>query len=257
MATQSHITRRSILAGFGASIPAAAVAGVSPNLGAPLDEDLLALGRRWEAAAAAYIAHLDAFNAAEARYLASKPAKPEALKRMPSDRDLRLSSPISSDDGFFTGEHVRSFRSKRRMKSVEYAITEAERIRLNYPTDAHILVRSEPWPEAQARADEIVTAWDEWQAGIARARQESGLETAEEENTRLHRAEADLREEITRKPARTIEGIMLKARVYAWLLDGEGQIENELERQLEANGPTDETIGLAIVRDLLRRDRLT
>jgi hypothetical protein len=38
----------------------------------------------------------------------------------------------------------------------------------------------EPWPEAQARADEIVAAWDKYLAYLRTAREQSGFEAADE-----------------------------------------------------------------------------
>jgi hypothetical protein len=49
----------------------------------------------------------------------------------------------------------------------------------------------------------------------------------------------------------------VKARVYAWFLDGEDEVESEFTRYLETTGPTGEAIMLAIVQDLLRQQRPT
>jgi predicted secreted Zn-dependent protease len=73
----------------------------------------------------------------------------------------------------------------------------------------------EPWPEAQARADEIVAAWDKYLADMRTAREQSGFEKADEA---AREAVAELRElegQIVRTWAKTPMGMLVKARMAA------------------------------------------
>jgi hypothetical protein len=144
-----------------------------------------------------------------------------------------------------------TWRGKKMVRRVKRAVTPEIRQQYGLPEDAHTLERMEPWPERQTRADEIIKAWDDWQEGIDRAHEVSGLEQVEAEEGRLSDIERSLCKQIIAMPAQTIEGIGLKARVYAWLLGGVNEVEREFAGHLE-NGRNNEALVLGIVLDQLR-----
>ncbi|RDI51237.1 hypothetical protein [Microvirga subterranea] len=245
MATQFHITRRSILAGLGASIPMAAVAAAPVYAEKHPDADLLALGRQWEASAAALDANRKAFDAAEARFEQIAPDHPEELFEQKGDFSLGIVGARDHQNGRrWYVNRIDELRAKPRLKQDWSQVTEG-------PNGEQVCAWV-PDPNAQARADEIVAAYDLWVAARVRAEKEAGLTAAYAEEERLAKIDSDLRQRIALIPARTMEGLAVKARVYAWFMGGEDEIESEFARHLEMNGPTDETIMLAMVRDLLR-----
>lgn len=73
----------------------------------------------------------------------------------------------------------------------------------------------EPWPEAQARADEIVAAWDAREAEIARRNEVSGFDAAKEAWEARDAALDIIEDEIAAAEAHTVTGLTIKARLAA------------------------------------------
>jgi hypothetical protein len=183
-----------------------------------------------------------------------RPKMPMALIKTEDDVRFGLSAPL---------HHVackvwepillNQWRGKPRKHYVRYDVTDADRAKYNLPEDAEFISRLEPWPEAQARADEIIAAWDAWEAELERARMLSGQEAANE----LYNAIADEKDEVLAQivafPATTFAGAVAKARCArtecSWL-DG---LEKQIAAQIEDNGgPNSEAVCTSIARDLLR-----
>lgn len=97
----------------------------------------------------------------------------------------------------------------------------------------------------QARADEIVAAYDAWVAECDATRAACGLTAAEEEADAAEGAEWELRQAALATPARTIEGLRAKAEVIALAADEMGTLTRLAERGDRMAG----TI-VALVRDL-------
>jgi len=240
------VSRRHFLRAGTAAVAISATAAPVAVAASHPDAELLALGRQWEESAAALDANRTAFDAAEERIEQIEILEPEELFQQPQDFSLGLIDAHTRHDGrrWYVYDRIDDLRTKPRMKQDWSQVTKGPK--------GEQFCAWVPDPKAQARADEIVAAYDRWQAALAKAEEDSGLAAAEAEHRRLETINSDLRERIALMPARTIEGLAVKARIYAWFLDGMDQIESEFERQVETNGPTDETIMLAMVRDLLR-----
>ncbi|ANY82334.1 hypothetical protein BB934_28900 (plasmid) [Microvirga ossetica] len=108
----------------------------------------------------------------------------------------------------------------------------------------------ELWPEAQARADEIVAVWDKYLADTRAAREQSGFEEADEA---AREAVADLHElegRIVRMRAKTPKGMLVKARMAA-LDPTTVSTVDDLEHALEERFETGHIIGLSLILDVL------
>ncbi|MBM0206897.1 hypothetical protein JNW90_30760 [Micromonospora sp. STR1s_5] len=134
---------------------------------------------------------------------------------------------------------------QKRPVTLEDGFTEAEVVSGN-----NFIVRHtrEPWPEAQARADEIVTAWDAWNAEVRRRRHASGRTAADEAHDQAMRAYQDARTALMLTPARTISGVMAKAAVVMSMYeDSEEDFEDEMR---DENTTFNFQLSLSLARDL-------
>ncbi|MCJ2020606.1 hypothetical protein MKK84_24785 [Methylobacterium sp. E-065] len=84
------------------------------------------------------------------------------------------------------------------------------------------------WPEAQARADAIVRAWDDWRAELDRIYTVSGLDVANAEWEALDDAQAELDGAIRDATAHTLDGLRIKARLAQNDLDDDTDPEPTL-----------------------------
>jgi hypothetical protein len=109
-----------------------------------------------------------------------------------------------------------------------------------------------PDPMAQARADEIIAAHDEWTRAKEEARERSGLKAAEETYDRMTRRIDGLLREIVASPAVTLRGLIIKAQcaetVNATTRGWAGEIEELLEA--EEGWPSSRVLSASIARDL-------
>jgi hypothetical protein len=185
------------------------------------DAELLHLGREWEAAAALCGAHSAVINAACDRYDVMRPKHPpEGIFYRDSDYGLAMPAPKGRLDGrWWYGGQADDLRA-----------------------------RSIHDPKVRARVTEIVAAFDEWRDGIRKAREASGLAAAEAEDMRLSKIETVPRKRIFETPARTMEGIMLKAHVATWCWGGIEELERDLAK---ADGPHNEAFACLVVRELM------
>lgn len=170
-------TRRGALigvAGLSASLPflaAPALATAYP------DADLLALKARWDNVEAEAVKIAEA--AAQLHDSTVLPTRPAALTVQPGDRDLgidRYANWRGEPTGWYRVEHRASKTQglRRRFYRDECRIATAED---PAPTGEESW-RRVPWPEAQARADEIVAAHEGWLAEIEAAYEASGYNAA-------------------------------------------------------------------------------
>jgi hypothetical protein len=145
------------------------------------------------------------------------------------------------------GEMIEHLRDKPRQKQcwskTERVMVDGEwGVRCTYVPD----------PVGQARADEIVMAYDRWLAQRKAAEQESGYTAASAEWCRMTDEIDALERQIAETPARTLKGLIAKAQ---WA-DGTGaplSIAGQLEKELDNDGQllTIEALALSIARDLL------
>lgn len=99
------------------------------------------------------------------------------------------------------------------------------------------------------RAEERYSAMRD--KGIGSAREQSGLRAAEETLRKSVAELAELEERIARTRARTIQGILLKARIVSDDPVYE-DVESQLEKALEERLSTGHFMGLSLVLDILR-----
>ena len=101
-------------------------------------------------------------------------------------------------------------------------------------------------PQAQARANEIIAAWDEHKAACERLQDEIGLTAANEKCDALFDRVAALREQILETEAHTVRGLGVKASV-AWYERPAWAIGDWREQD-----DPDERATVAVLSDVLR-----
>ncbi len=204
-----NASRRSLLASL-VALPAVSV-GTAPTLAADADAELFAALARYHEADRASGLTDETLDAAYLRYrdeFGGTPPFPDALWVRETDRELTLfSSQVDHSSGraYFgetTIEHLR--RSPRARWAEEPHPT------LPPPNVRGVLV---PWPKAQARAEEIIAAWDTYRSEARRRREASGLAAAELANDLALAAYQEAQRALYLTPARTMPGMLAKAAV--------------------------------------------
>jgi hypothetical protein len=114
----------------------------------------------------------------------------------------------------------------------------------------------EPWPEAQARADEIVAAWDKYLADLRAAREQSGFEAADEAAREAVAALHELEGQMSGPGRNTPRGMLVKARI-AVTDPARVSTVDDLEYALEERLDTGHIIGLSLVLDVMDLHRST
>jgi hypothetical protein len=228
MPADSQQTRRSALRLFGALpvlaiLPIAAMVPLADTASAAdLDAPLLALLSKWEAARLRLNEASAGADAAGAR-LADFPA-PAPILCANEDVALELCAKYWVGTAYSV-DAIEDFRANPRRRYWVRAAVASD----NLPTltdDSKVEV-SAPWPEAQARANEIVAAFDGWQRAIKRNQDETGIVDAEARFFALSPIEMDLREEVAATPARSMTGLFAKARHVERNLELDGLLEGE------------------------------
>ena len=252
-------SRRSLLASF-AALPAVA-AGAAPTFSSDSDAELSAAIARYHEADGASIRLEEAAQAAYERYLdefGGKPDFPDAVWVREDDRTLGIYSstrcPLS--DRYFYSETAIGYHrrnpcrrgvTQKRPATIDDGFTAAE-----VASGDHSIGKTEivPWPEAQVRADEIVAAWDAFQAEEQRRRDDSGSTAAEERHDAAMEAYRAARDTMVLTPARTMQGVLAKAAVVMGIYadpEGMGDFEDALTRE---NETFDLRLSLSLARDL-------
>jgi hypothetical protein len=235
-----NLNRRKVLKMTTASI--ATAAAVMPPLavkalaGLPSsnpDAELLDLCRECEQLQAQLKAWFKEQEEASERYKPLEPPKPEALRVQSGDRDLDLPVPrewnpdlkenVRAD--WYTGSEVRKLESKPRTK--------------------RRLVKWVPWPEAQARADEIVAAFRSWQSECEAVRCSVGLDDTNAVPDAFSEKIKPLEERIIEMPAKTLEGFRAKARAVVSSYSTLEELEEEF-----TNMSVSHDIAWSLIRDL-------
>lgn len=183
------------------------------------DAELLRLGRQFEAAHARNIEACEACNAAEQEADRHMPERPACLTHRASDYRLRITRNVSYPEAFEGSEvqaaDIEWMRLKMPMHhEVLRPIHASERAHIDHPGRKFDIV---PHSEAQARAEEIVTAWDAWQAEQAAVYGEYVTEALEQEAEEAGNAVASLAYRIADLPAHTAAGFRVKLRALSHL----------------------------------------
>lgn len=209
-------SRRAILGALAATpvaaIPALAALPAGADEAHP-DAALLLLGVRFDAAEAAYSAACD--RAEAIRAVIVFPERPAAVYAAEGDRALRLRGYATEHDDrgvWYPVPHANAPPGpglrQPRLQLEERDATPADGLPAN-----SMIARYVPWPEAQARADEIVSATEAWRAERDRIDVESGLEAANQAADALGEELSDIEAAIEDATARTLDGLRVKARI--------------------------------------------
>lgn len=219
-ALREGLSRREAV--LGAAVVAAPLSAITGPAEAHPDAALISLWQRWKEAhraVEAAAARWDAIEDAEGTM-----ALPGALFVHDLDAALGIASfACRRSDGrmwYCVGEPgmVRDAAALRKPRQREFR--RPVRPEDNLPAYAWVVVGSEPWPEAQARADQIVKAWDGWKAEIARQNRASGYDAAKVAwNDHDNILEA-IGSEIAAAEARTITGLAIQGRVALYWDEG-------------------------------------
>jgi hypothetical protein len=245
------ISRRAVvatipIAAAGASLPTIAAAVAAPLMPANPDEALLRLDKRWFAADAKRDRLSEMIEAAYEKAQPEQPdpnPMPEALRVRAEDHDLGIVDQSPSHQHFmaeqitehFVAEQITGARKRTakpptcpehydnqiwidHLRKPRWGVVEkremADDVQPYYccgMVDVRCAVK--PSPAARARADEIVQAFDEWRS---RNRTEDpdppGVEAMEHKKEVLFDLMCDLEKRIFATPARTLAGLVAKAR---------------------------------------------
>jgi hypothetical protein len=131
---------------------------------------------------------------------------PEALRVQPGDADLFLPSFVSEEAlnrcGYSVGGHIEKMREPEWGRTVVFDPPEG----FQYARGAEVYEMYVPSPEARARADEIVAAYDEWWPKHASAAARKRDVRSERMFKQLNRLET----KINKKRAHTFVGLLAK-----------------------------------------------
>jgi hypothetical protein len=182
------------------------------------DADLLRLGRLFEAARQRTAAACEACNVAGREADRLMPERPSALTLRESDHPLRIyrevTYPTALQGRDLTAGDVEWLRRRMpMMHEVLRPIRGGERAHVDHPGRRFEIV---PYPEAQARAEEIITAWDAWRAEINRIYREHVTRDLEHAADVAGEAIDALAGQIASLPARTADGFRVKLRALCY-----------------------------------------
>ena len=193
------------------------------------DAALIELGARWAKANAEYSDACKRLGLS--METARHPEPPEALFAQNGDTAFRFAKyAVVRADGrrwYCLGsldERVSLALRKAQTREHRRPVRPEEEL----PADAHTVIENVPWPEAQARADGIVHAWDTWRSAIEAADIEAGVPAAEARVEHLLAVVGPLEDRIEVATAHTLAGVQVKARYAVSFADLDSQIPEEL-----------------------------
>jgi hypothetical protein len=236
--TPQGLARRAFLTGLAVTIPIAAATATPAQVAAddhPEVADMVALRDRWRQLDDQTLAFEDRLAELEADYLTIADKPPSGLLIHAEDFELLKEFGSNRWKGMthFTAGDIRAMRTRRAMRYIERfvgvglswkemgAAAEVEPIG-TLGIDYDVYVTREPWPLAQRRKDDIVAAFDRWQADKAALRASMGVDDAEEA-LETHQDEVDNAVmAVVNSPATTLQALSFKAGLMAeWPDDGD------------------------------------
>ena len=206
-----------------------AMADAAPALDVRSDTDafLLDLGRQFETARLAEDEATNRFADAEAALHAALPEKPAGLVFRDGDHAFKLRRLHMHPDGFeglpVTPSDIAWMMRQPIQHDVLRDVRDGERAWRDFPGK---VMESQPWPEAQARADELIALYDGWQAECERVRTASGVDAADEEMKAAFQAAKALAVQIAAVPTRSAEGLKVKIRALSFYFSSPGDDED-------------------------------
>jgi hypothetical protein len=214
-----------------ASIASIAALPVAARVGdaAEPDAELLARGRLFDSQWVDYVAAAKRRAQLHDIFCDRAPAEPAALAIRPGDDELKLTRRsliggtrvTEEDETHFGSEEVERLRKHPPRRRVEI---DCAKWKASHPCAApekdpfrpgDVVISSEPWPEAQARANEIVQAYDSWQGNAMAVRAEIGLTRTEEAEGIAFLQAHLIAQEIVETRATTAAGMAVKARIMS------------------------------------------
>jgi hypothetical protein len=146
---------------------------------------------------------------------------------------------------------IEELRKHGRKLALVEILKPEERARLGIISDPYGGKRRDPGPETQARAKEIVSAWDKYHADMERAKEESGVEAAQEAQDKALEEMDGIRNRIAQTRPRSLKGLLIKAQmaeIQPMSADGTGR---DLEDTLTYGASTPQVLGLSLILDIL------
>lgn len=183
--------------------------------GAHLDAPLIALESELEIADARFRAAEEDYEERCAAACAALPGRPAALVFRETDHPFGLrrmhGHPDTMEGSLVVLDDIEWMSRRPLTREIKRPVRPGERAWHDFP--GHVL-DVVPWPEAQARANEILAAWNAWVAAQRALDEAHGLLDAE---ARCLAADEELKSVLNRiaaLPARTAEGMCVKLRAF-------------------------------------------
>lgn len=178
------------------------------------DAELIALGHAFDAATIRHREACDVLDAAEDRAEPLMPERPAALTFREEDAPFHLREVA----GTFAGAAVTpsDIDWMTRCPAQHQVWVDDPNARPGWSMVPGKRPQIVPWPEAQARIDEIVAAWDAWHAEQDRVLDEAGVTDARAVADEAGDVAAAIARQATALPARTLAGVWVKVRIAAF-----------------------------------------
>jgi hypothetical protein len=242
----NRVSRRGMMAGLAAVAPASAVAAEFAH-GA--DAELFKLEKQFDAAVADADQLFEAQRKARKKHETVKNPRPDVLRIRPEDEALGLPGFEQHAFDRIMAATYEYHKSSNFLGPDTYWAFEVDEMRkpkwrviekLDLPPGVKPYLSGgivgtrdvEPSPAARARADEIISAWDEWKAKEPREVDLDEERDWEDANSDVD----DLLHEIMAIAPHTFAGLCVKAKVVAW------SIRERREDEMEGMGPQDELV---------------
>ena len=229
------------------------------------DADLLRLGRLFEVARQRTAAACEACNAAGREADRFMLQRPLTLTLRESDHPLRIyreiTYPTALEGRDLTAGDVEWLRRRMpMMHEVLRPIRGGERAHVDHPGRRFEIV---PHPEAQARAEEIVAAWDAWRADMNRIYREHVTPDLDRAADEAGQATDALAGQIANLTAHTADGFRVKLRALCYYQretpaadlpdqpDPDQLLSHSLWRDLEGQAKAFEPTGASLIPAIL------
>lgn len=244
---------------------ALAVASVSPALAFPSegqDAELIELGRQLETINTQWWKSGESVSrlagVAENQY----PPLSDVLKARDTDKPFHLPTPNDGkwyrptkggnreEPGYYVTGQLNELKQFKPTRQVEIPIKEYRRDKFG-PNDPlavlyledEVLIKVVPWPEAQARVDQLIEAIEVWRKACRKINHTTGYMKAEREFQRLATKHHNILKKILRIEARSMQGILVKVRAV--------KLIHADDDEIEFGDGTNERLAASILNELL------
>ena len=246
---QQPMSRRAVLSTSIAATALAAVPVPAAELKQP-DAALIELGQELELVSAEISEYDRRITASYRAAKLNEPPLPEVLRFRPEDDALEIPKPRDKKyPGYYTSFDIGDLKAFRPSRTQEVPIKDFKRS--TFPEDhtmtlafldKEVLVKVLPWPEAQARIDEIIAAATLWSEACHRLYNDDDPELQAQEDALLER-QTELHEAILSQRATTLAGLRVKANAIKGL--------HAAEEELGLGETTDVLLATSLIADLM------